>query len=291
MIKEQKLTSQLTSYEKFEAEITAFEAAQTYWFLRSRQESGRPVEVIGNQRYGKLFVIEPLEKLLEEVGISYNYPYIRSTSALSTDIHEVFEDQFVKKIITNSPDIVIVDGTARSFYQGYTRYPKSMYAFLNWFLAFDETLGTGFNPIAVHRRKLFEENPMFKGLGRRLWDQHPISPRYQLSFWSPSPTNRILIGESAITLPFIHPSSYSPHIIFANPVSDPETTTYPKEQMRSHTPAYFDDPEKRRTPTSNSDHPQPLELAKKIRTCDQFIAAVQAHIRKVLPEFLDSTKP
>lgn len=291
MIKEQKLTSSLTPYEKFEAEITAFEAAQTYWFLRSRQESGRPVEVIGNQRYGKLFVIEPLEQLLKEVGISYTYPYIRSTSALSTDIQEVFEDQFVKKIITNSPDIVIVDGATRSFYQGYTRYPKSMYAFLNWFLAFDENLGDGLHSIAVHRTRLFKENPRFMSLERMLRDQYPNRPEHQLSFWNPSPTDKILMGESSITLPFIYPSSHSPHIIFANPVSDPQTAAYPIEQMRLHTPAYFDDPEKKRTPTSNPDHPQPLELAKKIRTCDQFIAAVQTHIRNVLPEFLDVTKP
>ncbi len=117
----------------------AREAAEVFKVIRERQdEETRPLLVIGNKRYGKNFVIEPLEERLRRLGCQIVYEYVRSTD-LDYDEHREAELSVdtQTRIATEKPPLVVVDGTSQpKEYDDQriklTRFPAAMKGYMNY---------------------------------------------------------------------------------------------------------------------------------------------------------------
>ena len=68
-IEEPKPPQTLSEEDLRETECTALEAARVYWLVKERVDVGRNVLVIANERYGKLFVTDPLAEELASLRV------------------------------------------------------------------------------------------------------------------------------------------------------------------------------------------------------------------------------
>lgn len=116
-------------------------------------------------------------------------------------------ESFHRFLLEQKPnDVIIVDGTADSYSEGKSRFPRSMQAWLNWFRA--------------------------KELD------------FQTAHWLPNPREQVIIGKQ--TLPYSPSGNEGDYIILVNPVIDPKSLqSLQREpiQLFGHHPAYFDDPD------------------------------------------------
>lgn len=120
----------------------AREAVEVFKVIRQRQEEVKqPLLVIGNERYGRNFVIEPLEEQLQKLGCQVVYEYVRSTDV---DCDENYRFELSKKtrdkIKADHSPLVIVDGTKVPKYIRYvgddikkwTRFPAAVKGYMNF---------------------------------------------------------------------------------------------------------------------------------------------------------------
>ena len=66
--------------------------------------------VVGNDRYGRQWVVEPIEAYLKE-GFTLRYDRVRSGTSTRLSVPAAFPREFVKEISERMPHIVIVDAS------------------------------------------------------------------------------------------------------------------------------------------------------------------------------------
>jgi len=112
--------------EHLETEAAAFEAANFFSFVKERASKGRKIAIIGNERYGAYFVVEPLRPYLEAENISVSTHYVHSGNNKPEDLIKIFRS--INNHISNNKfdDIIIVDGTPSSFSDKTPRLPNAL---------------------------------------------------------------------------------------------------------------------------------------------------------------------
>lgn len=125
----------LAEKDIMEAHEAAIEAAQVYWLVKEKVGKGREVLVVGNERYGKRFVTDPLIDDLESLGVRVESTYVHSGNQKPDKGEDIFSEELVKYIRQYRPDIFIVDGTKSPFVDDKVtpKFPRSMIAFKKWF--------------------------------------------------------------------------------------------------------------------------------------------------------------
>lgn len=123
----------LSSYEKEKAIDSSLEAINVYNFIKSIK-SKRPKLVIGNIRYGSLFVVEPIEEYLTIDGIKVAYErasseYFEWHQNDQLDLSQNTSD-FIHQ---NNPQIFVVDGTQNIKKNDLTRFPFGLIGYINYF--------------------------------------------------------------------------------------------------------------------------------------------------------------
>lgn len=292
--------SHLSLPEIMEARAMAYEAANVYWLVKDRLDHSRDVLVIGNQRYGDLFVVRPLEKLLGELNsggrrVQTTSVYVSSSSQGSDEVPRLFDstqtrNRFIEYLAKNAPDIVIVDGTKNSFQGETPRFPNSMLGFLNWFLAFNEACGVKDNSLDYHYKNL-KKSLQYRNLVRRIRSKEPQQP-YSISFWVPAPSNEIQIGNYG-AIRHNSPSYEKPEVILVNPVINPEHVPNIPPDLKGHQPGFYNDPEEgpARASTELVLTKRGVEKLVNSRTVDEVITLVQNQIEIDLPSMLKRTDP
>lgn len=244
----------LTYSERLEAEVSAFEAARLYWFIRQKVEAGRKVVVVGNARYGEYFVVEPLKPYLDELGVRVNFFHVRSGE--SNRMEDIIPQSFSDYLLKESPDVVIVDGTAQPFDRaGIPRFPRAMTAYYRWFERFN---------------------------GEK-------EPSYKFAHLLPVPATQVSLGQLR---DYVSPSNESPEVIFASPVIDPERFPNFPENLKPHHPGFWDDPE--RHSSMKAEFALTLYGVKRLvqgRTEEETVELAQDQIRYALPEMIERTSP
>lgn len=284
----------LDTKEEIEAEAAAYEAARLYWLVKERVDRGRNVIVIGNQRYGDLFVVQPLEKKLAELNISERkVAYVRSSGTGNQSIPQIFPegaiDSFVRSLITKSPDVIIVDGTPNSFSGNTPRLPSSMTGYFNWFLAFNQASGND-NPNLPKPTEQLKNSKGFQDLVDFIRDMNPKQP-YTISYWVPNPGNQIAIGNGLITN-HVSPAFEEPEVILANPVIDPKHFPKFPPQLDTHQPGYFDDPEtKGKIDEEIVLTKRGVRKLRRGKTTEELISLVQNRMAFVMEEMIRATNP
>ena len=276
-----EITRELSLREKVEAEAAALEAANFYWLVRTRVEAGRKVVVIGNQRYGDYFVMEPLRNEFQDLGVRLNSFKVSSSGSNENSLPDVLPVSFIEYITNETPDVVIVDATPNyKDQEGNPRLPSAFYGYLNWFRAY--------NAIANKESEVVgkESEPVLN----KIKSANPENP-YHIAQWVPVTGGKITIGNTAME--YSEPNFRGPNVILANTIIDPKRFEGYPEELTDHTPGFLDDPER---------HLGSKKILVFINTglrtivegsIDeiQFATSIQNHMTRVLPRLIRQTDP
>ena len=249
-----------------EAKRTAYEASLFLRFLlRFRAGTSRPIVVVGNNRYGRQWVVEPLEDMLgDEFTLRYDgvpsHTSMRLTVAWARNFEQsadntgpwtpdAFPMEFVREMDRDMPHIVVADGKSVHGYAGDMMLSRASKIYANWVAAFNDVRAEGRRSAyeresclpAAHLRELahwFE----FVRLRRQLTEWVSPGPTYRVGLWAPQPTETVQMGE--IRVPYVPPEldTDRPQFVLANSIIY-ETASLP-EGLRDTAPYYFDGPEK-----------------------------------------------
>lgn len=272
--------------DSMEARAAALEAARVFWIVKERVDAGRSVLVVGNERYGKLFVVDPLKIELDSLGVKTVSSYLRSGTG-DKEYDKTFDEETLEYIAHEQPDIIVVDGTSSLGNQERARYSRAMRGFYNWSRVFNAG-AEGFDP---------EDSPEFNptiprdekywNLRNRVAGLNPTSP-YILRFRSAYTTDQVLIGDIPID---IKADKGTPQLIIVNSTTEPKQIKNFPPELSEHKPAYYDDLD-----TKTSRGKKLLILTEKgLQEADthpgslpRYISAVQKAINEAIPEMIMS---
>ena len=232
--------------DKMEAAATAYEDAHLYWFIRGGLNPNRDKVVIGNERFGYRFYVDPLKPDLEDLGVSvnsYGTAYIHSMIPNDEHDFEALLPQSFADYLTERgyPNIVIVDGSNDAFRNGIPRLPSAHVGYLGWFMAYNEALGVTdyFSPSI---EQVLKTNESYGRLVDRLRATDIRTP-YNISFWTPQQSSRILIGSHEVD--YRTPNNEGPQLVLANPIVIPSEHPDFPEELSQHQSGYFNDPDEK----------------------------------------------
>lgn len=239
----------LTTNEIREARVAAYEAAGFYQLVKEGIESGRRAIVLGNQRYGDLFVLRPLERLLAQLNlVERRLAYVHSGKSKQNAVSFIFdqkdiEQSFIENLINKTPDVYVVDGTSNPFTHenpSYPRLPASMLTYLAWFLAFNDACGQDLPSIYNDLRK----GETYKDILGFISSFSPSVP-FRITQWVPYPSQKISFGGNLLVS--YNPPTFErpPQVIFASPIIKPGQDNQLPDELNNHTPGYFDDLEQK----------------------------------------------
>ena len=133
-----------------EARRTAYEAFGFLKFVQKFQaQTSRPIVIVGNDRYGRQWAVEPIEEYLE--GIQLLYPRVPSHKSFRLRVPHMIENlgvrsgfhrEFVKYVNDEMPHVIVVD--ARNVGQdNMMRLSRGTRDYANWFLLFNDLRSQG----------------------------------------------------------------------------------------------------------------------------------------------------
>ena len=288
----------LTGQHLKEVKRVAYEAAAFLQFLRElRAQTDRPVAIVGNDRYGRQWVVEPLEPWLKG---DFIVRYFRNPSHKSYRLavrHEFeehvrlgFTRDFIQEIDKLSPHVVIADscspvGVGRR--DEAMRMSRGARDYVNWFMVFNDIRADGDG-------SLYEEDsllPLEQFPEMRKWHEFvrvsrliepwvSPGPTYKVAHWAPVKKEMVRLGDYDVPRRDPNPSDGRPMVIICNPAVYLEESELPKE-LRGTTPYYFDGPEKYVLEEVKLGFgPYGLETLIIGVTTGEFIEAVQQEMRK-----------
>jgi len=141
----------ITEIQKNNAFRCAYEAMCFLSFLETfKRHTNRDIIIVGNERYGRQWVIELIESYLTDWA-TVKYQYIRSGASMRMTVPHIFSTDFVSKLSHDMPHIIVVDGANRPISNPYSqssqknvflgddfmRTSRAMRSVANWFAAFN----------------------------------------------------------------------------------------------------------------------------------------------------------
>lgn len=282
----------LTDTDRMEARAAAIEASRVFWVVKERIDAGRKVLVVGNERYGKNFVVDPITADLEEIGARVASSYIRSADGYKQYIR-VFNQETLKYVASEQPDIVVVDGTATpTTGNEKARYSRAMQGFYNWVNIFNEGASADVETAEKTDEKNSDTDNLKVPQDKKYWSLRnrisALNPEstYDISFVSAYSMESVMLGH--IPVDVVTPNDTNPRFIIVNSTIEPSMIKGLPEDLAKHSPAYFDDPENK-SPIDKKIvfTPKGLEevQGKKVST-GRYIAAAKQEIKKAIPEMM-----
>ncbi len=244
----------LSPGEFLEADRAAYEAAGFLRFLREfKARTKRPIVVVGNMRYGGLFVVEPISAYLEEDGVALRYFRVGSGEMRDrTTIPEPFSKAFIQQLSQQMPHIVVVDGSANEPEEQTTRFPSAMSGYANWFALFNDIRAQADISRYAQQSSLTTQHltelrgsPQFISLRGELEAIIASGETYGVMQFAHRLGPSVFYGNvEAVCQPIGDAADRErPLVVLANPVIYSSEEELPRHLRGSHA-AYWDDPEK-----------------------------------------------
>ena len=249
-----------------QARRTAYEAAGLLSILRHfRARSDRRIVVVGNNRYGRQWAVEPLEDYLKD-GFSLRYdrvpshlsmrltvPYARQRERDMDEIGAWTPDamprEFARELAATMPHVVIVDGMSPKPQIDVMLLSRATKIYAHWFMAFNDVraqgelssyLDDGVLP-ADHVTELMHWYE-YVALRKQLSGWIEPGATYRMSLWTPEPTDQARLGELTVPCRLPDFDDDRPQVVLANPIVYRNDTL--PEDLQATLPYYFDGPEK-----------------------------------------------
>ncbi len=156
------------------ADKTIDEVLMVYELIMEKAKGEVPLLVIGNERYGRFFVVEPIQELLD--GVKVIYEYVQSTNAQKGNVSPLGKGTW-EYIAKNHPNVIVVDGTRSPINEGMARFPAAMWGYIEAFKAYNSACGLASFVTEPYRDvdKAFSDS----------LKKHDPSVGYTIRFWAP----------------------------------------------------------------------------------------------------------
>ena len=283
---------ELDETDRLEAKRTAYEAHGLLRFLRDfRAGTRRPVVVLGNDRYGRIFVVEPLEPYLDGFDIHYERVPSHGSMRLTVPYHidrfwrNGFAPDFVRRLSAEAPHLVLVDVCSPRATEDYTKIPRGLRDLVNWFMVFNH-LRTGGDrsryetvsslpPHQLDELQLWHE---FEVVARQIAPWVDPGEPYAVTHWAPELMTEVLMGDLVVPARPARPSE-QPQVVVTNPGFYRTVGEDLPDYLRRTHAYHFNDPEKRvaaRIAGGWGDHG--FETRVEGHTTDEYVAAIQRQV-------------
>ena len=293
----------LDTYQQKQAKRAAFEAACLYNFIITFiKNTSKPVVVVGNDRYGRQWVVEPMQELLEHLDLEIRYDRVQSHKSyrlsvphsIERNIREGFPLSFVKKLDSQAPHVIIVDACSPDRDAGMMRFSRASRDYVNWFMVFNDLKAGGevsqyqnFSSLPDHINELRKWH-RFQIVRKQIEPIVNIGPVYKIRHWAPVLRPKGILGDFSIFTEHPFPDMDDPKVILANPCIYNDESTTLERYLRGTESYFFSDPERHvRNKVIYGFGPYGLESRLIGPTTDMFIAAVQGAISDEVAYLLD----
>ena len=276
----------------------AYEAAGFLKFLRGfRTRTNRHIVVVGNDRYGRQWVVEPIEAYLKE-GFTLRYDRVRSGTSTRLSVPSAFPREFVKEISEQMPHIVIVDASHAPPNNDVMQLSRGLRGYAHWFAVFNDLRAEGnlaryqddSSLPAEHFPELMKWHDY---VARRQQLREWVSPGriYRVTTWAPELKDIVILGDMRVKrYPAISPEEIGgdvPLVILANPIIYRTEGADLPDALRGTTPRYFDDPEAHAADSIVFGFGvHGLETRLKGMSTEQFVQTVQGYIKAEIDRLL-----
>ena len=277
---------------------TAYEATEFLKFLRGfRTRTSRHIVVVGNDRYGRQWVVEPIEAYLKE-GFTLRYDRVRSGTSMRLSVPAAFPREFVREIGEGMPHIVIVDASHAPPNNDVMQLSRGLRGYAHWFAVFNDLRAEG--NVARYRDESSLPAEHFPELmkwheyvARRQELQEWVAPgqTYRVTTWAPELKDVVILGDMQVKrYPAVSHEEMGvdlPVVILANPIIYRTEGDDLPSALRGTTPRHFDDPEAHATDSivfGFGSHG--LETRLEGMSTEQFVQTAQGRIKEEIDRLL-----
>ena len=295
-------TVELSEKHLAQAKRYGYQAACFLQFLRHfKARTPRPIVVVGNDRYGRQWVVEPLQDYLKN-DFTLRYDRVRSHSSFRLRVpHEVeskaragFPQDFVRELSEQMPHVVIVDARNPVRGPGMMKMSRGARDYVNWFMVFNDIRAEGdiskyehdgAIPHLAELRKWYE----FDVVRRLIKPWVKPGSTYKITHWAPELKEYMMLGDFTMRAEFPDPTDDKPQVVISNADIYKTEGDDIYETLRGTQPYYFDGPEKYVKETVEFGFGEyGLETRVKGSTTDEFVARVQQEITDEVGRLLQS---
>ena len=295
-----------------EVKRAAYEAAGFLRFLLEfRSATNRRIVVVGNNRYGRQWIVEPIEDFLGD-GFTIRYDGVPSHTSMRLTVPwarnfeqgadntgpwtpDAFPMEFVREILEEMPHFVIVDGKSLTGVGGLMTFSRATKSYAHWFAAFNDLRAQGDAARYQHESCLSADHLAelmewyeFVRLRRQLSDWVTPGETYGMSMWAPEVTELAQLGELQVPCRVPDLASERPQVVLANPIIYRTDGDDSPEALRGTRPYYFDGPEKYfQEDIVFGFGPYGFQPAIKGTLTSTFVSAVQRHIKAEVASLMD----
>lgn len=277
-----------------EGERAAYEAYCLLVFLKElRASTDRGIVVVGNHRYGRQWIVEPIEHQLgDEFAVRYDRVPSHHSWALTVPHHlerqiiSGFPPEFVRELGETMPHVVLVDVSSPGRTEGVTKYTRALRDYVNWFITFND-IRSGENSsyetestLPRHHFPEIRDWYEYDIVRRKLAEWVKRGPKYVVAHWAPELKETIRLGDFTVPRRRVNLTSKKALAILANPAIYGIADADLPEALRGTHSYYFNDPEKHvKEEIVLGFGPHGLASRVEGTTTDEFVAIVQRHIR------------
>ncbi|MBK50450.1 MAG: hypothetical protein FI718_07440 [SAR202 cluster bacterium] len=296
----------LTDKHKNHAERVAHEAVYLLQYLHKiRRLTQRKIVVVGNDRYGRQWIVEPLQEHLSPSDFSINYFRTPSHMSMRLKVRNKlpshaqlgFSKQFIVKLSTEMPHLIIVDSASTGINVNEIKYSRATRDYVNWIAAFNHIRSE--KVVSQYRNKMQLPNNHidelikwheFTSVCRQIEPWINIGNPYSVRHWAPHKSSTVVLGDFKTKFKDPDFSINEPMVILANPsIYNTKLPDLP-QVFYSTKPYYFDGPETLVSETVKfgfGNHG--FETRLEGPTTDMFIEAVQNQIKTNILSILTAT--
>ena len=295
-------TVELSEQHLAQARRYGYQAACFLQFLRHfKDRTSRSIVVVGNDRYGRQWVVEPLQDYLKD-DFTLRYDRVRSHASFRLRVpHEAdnkgragFPQDFVRELNEEMPHVVIVDARNPVRGPGMMKMSRGARDYVNWFMVFNDIRAEGDMSRYVHDgavphlselRKWYE----FDVVKRLIKPWVKPGPTYKITYWAPELKEYVMLGDFAMRAEYPDPTDDKPQVVISNADIYKTEGDDIYETLRGTAPYYFDGPEKYvKEEVEFGFGEYGLETRVKGHTTDEFVARVQQEITAEVGRLLQS---
>ena len=284
----------LDERQRAEVKRAAFEAAGLLNFLQNfRTRTSREILVIGNDRFGRQWFVEPIEEYLQD-GFSVEYHRVRSGTSTRMSVPSPFPKSTVARLSREMPHVVVVDGCHAPARNDVLPLSRGLRAFGHWFVVFNDLRCAG--EASDYRGET--EFPESYLLALKKWHEYAGArefieewvtrgPTYRIASWAPELKDVVQMGDESMPRNPTTLAGDRPLAILANPIVYRTEGDDLPAALRGTTPRYFDDPEQHvANEVLFGFGPFGLETRRRGISTEKFARTVQRHIKAELRRIL-----
>ncbi len=272
----------------------AYESAGFLNFLMEfRASTTRHIVVVGNDRFGRQWVVEPIEEHLRD-GFTVRYDRVRSGTSTRLSVPMVFPRPFVKDMSEHMPHIVVADGSHAPADPNVMQLSRALRDYANWFAVFNDVRAEGDGSRYTHESSFplnhfpeLEKWHEYTRAREQIVEWVTPGPTYRVTSWAPELKDEVMMGDERVPHHREEIGGDRPLVVLANAIVYRTEGDDLPDALLGTTPRYFDDPDHHVSDAVLFGFgAHGLETRRQGTSTERFVSTVQRHIKEEIARLL-----